>query len=107
MPYPLLDWQSRSLAALLSLPAPWPHHPGWTALRQLLAETLTAIAAKEPSLEAALRVDAGWGVASSTVLETPFVTTDVPVMDLNGVFFVSLAFGFGSWAMVLYALQIV
>ncbi len=73
MPYPLLDWQSRGLAALLSLPAPWPHHPGWTALRQLLAETLTAIAAKEPSLEAALRVDAGWGVASSTVLETPFV----------------------------------
>ena len=73
LPYPLLDWQSRSLAALLNLPAPWPGHPGWAALRQLLAQTLAATAAKEPSLEAALRVDAGWGVASATVLETPFV----------------------------------
>jgi poly(3-hydroxybutyrate) depolymerase len=44
-----------------------------SALRQLLAQTLAAVAAKEPTLEAALRADAGRGIACTTLLETPFV----------------------------------
>lgn len=44
-----------------------------TALRELLERNLAALAAKEPSLEDAVRADGGWGVASAVVAETAFV----------------------------------